>query len=228
MKILIVEDQIEISNSICEYLKNEQFICETAFDYHSALEKIDMYEYTCILLDIGLPGGSGLDLLKELQKAKKNDGVLIISARDSLHDKISGLTAGADDYLIKPFHLSELGARVTAIIRRKSFSGKNEIVCDNLLLDLNKKTASVNDEDIDLTRKEYELLLYFLSNTNRVISKSAIAEHLWGDNMDLADNYDFIYTHIKNLRKKISGAGGKDYLKSIYGMGYKFDKNAKA
>ena len=224
MKILVIEDEKEISNSICEYLENEQFFCETAFNYETAFEKISLYDYACILLDIGLPDGSGLDILQSLQKENKSDGVLIISAKNSLDDKVKGLKAGADDYLTKPFHLPELGARVAAIIRRKSFDGKNIITCDNLVLDLNKKTASVNDDIIDFTRKEYELLLYFLSNKNKVISKNAIAEHLWGDNMDLASNYDFIYTHIKNLRRKLLQAGCIDYVKSIYGMGYKFEK----
>ncbi len=224
MKVLIIEDEKEISQSICEYLANEQFICETALNYKTALEKISLYEYTCIILDIGLPGGSGLDILQKLKSDNNTDGVLIISARDSLDDKVAGLKAGADDYLTKPFHLSELGARVAAIIRRKSFNGKNSITFDELTLDLYDKTAKVNDLVIDLTRKEYDLLLYFLSNKNKVISKNAIAEHLWGDNMDLADNYDFIYTHIKNLRKKLLQAGCPDYIKSIYGMGYKFEK----
>lgn len=225
MKILIIEDEKEISNSICEYLLNEQFFCETAFTFETALEKISLYEYACILLDIGLPGGSGLTLLQQLKKENKSDGVLIISAKNSLDDKVTGLRAGADDYLTKPFHLSELGARVAAIIRRKSFDGKNVVTCDNLILDLNNKTASVNEQVIDFTRKEYDLLLYFLSNKNKVISKNAIAEHLWGDNMDLANNYDFIYTHIKNLRRKLLHAGCIDYIKSIYGMGYKFEKS---
>lgn len=223
MKILVIEDEKEISNSICEYLKNEQFFCETAFNYETAFEKISLYDYACILLDIGLPGGSGLDLLEELKKENKTDGVLIISAKNSLDDKVKGLKSGADDYLTKPFHLSELSARVAAIIRRKSFDGKNIITCDNLALDLNNKTATVNENIIDFTRKEYDLLLYFLSNKNKVISKNAIAEHLWGDNMDLANNYDFIYTHIKNLRRKLLQAGCADYVKSIYGMGYKFE-----
>lgn len=222
MKILIIEDEKEISNSICEYLLNEQFFCETAFTFETAREKISLYEYACILLDIGLPGGNGLTLLQQLKKENKSDGVLIISAKNSLDDKVTGLRAGADDYLTKPFHLSELGARVAAIIRRKSFDGKNIVTCDNLILDLNNKTASVNEQVIDFTRKEYDLLLYFLSNKNKVISKNAIAEHLWGDNMDLANNYDFIYTHIKNLRRKLLQAGCMDYIKSIYGMGYKF------
>jgi DNA-binding response OmpR family regulator len=222
MKLLIIEDEIEISRSVCKYLQNEQFVCESAFTFEEAVEKISLYEYACILLDISLPDGNGLNLLAQLKKENKTDGVIIISAKNSLDDKVAGLTAGADDYLTKPFHLSELGARVTAIIRRKSFNGKNEITCDNLTLDLNNKSASADGNTIDLTRKEYDLLAYFLGNKNRVISKNAIAEHLWGDNMDLADNYDFIYTHIKNLRKKLIQSGCKDYIRSIYGMGYKF------
>jgi len=151
---------------------------------------------------------------------------LIISAKDAVDDRIIGLRSGADDYLTKPFHLSELSARVTAIIRRKAFDGKNEITCDNLTLDLNNKMVSVNNNLVELTRKEYDLLLYLLSNKNKVISKNAIAEHLWGDNMDLAKNYDFIYTHIKNLKRKLMQAGCIDYIRSIYGMGYKFDMYA--
>ncbi|HMF73935.1 MAG TPA: response regulator transcription factor [Flavitalea sp.] len=224
MRILIIEDEKEIASSICDYLESEQFFCETAVNYSSALEKISLNDYACILLDIGLPGGSGLDLLQELKNENKSDGVLIISAKNSLDDKVNGLQAGADDYLTKPFHLPELAARVSAIIRRKNFDGKTTIACNNLLIDLRKKTASVNDTLIDLTRKEYDLLLYFLSNKNKVISKNAIAEHLWGNNSDLSNNYDFIYTHIKNMRKKLIWAGCEDYVKSVYGMGYKFQQ----
>jgi DNA-binding response OmpR family regulator len=223
MKILIVEDERELSQSICEYLANEQFICEKAVNFDMALEKISLYDYACIVLDIGLPGGSGLEILKELKSDNKMDGVLIISARNSLDDKVSGLKAGADDYLTKPFHLPELAARVAAIIRRKSFDGKNTLYIDDLVLDLNEKSVRVNEFPVDLTKKEYELLVYFISNKNKVIAKNAIAEHLWGDDMDIAGNYDFIYTHIKNLRKKLIAAGAQDYIKSIYGMGYKFN-----
>lgn len=222
MKVLIVEDEKDLSQSICEYLSGEQFSCEQAMNYSTAMEKIALYEYACIILDITLPGGSGIDILKELKKEKKLDGVLIISAKNSIDDKVYGLKAGADDYLTKPFHLSELAARVTAIIRRKSFEGKNLLQFDNLEIDLNKKEVKVEETQVDLTRKEYELLLYFISNKNRVISKNAIAIHLWGDDMDIAGNYDFIYTHIKNLRKKLVQAGAKEYIKSVYGMGYKF------
>jgi DNA-binding response OmpR family regulator len=222
MKVLIIEDEQELSDSVCEYLANENFVCEVAPDFMTAIEKISLYDYTCIILDINLPGGSGLDILKELKRNNKTDGVLIVSAKNSLDDKVYGLKAGADDYLSKPFYLPELSARVAAIIRRKSFDGNNIISFDELQLNLLEKTAIVKGKVIDLTRKEYDLLLYFISNKNKVISKSAIAEHLWGDDMDIADNYDFIYSHIKNLRKKLVQSGCPDYIKSIYGMGYKF------
>ena len=148
------------------------------------------------------------------------DGVLIISAKNSLDDKVTGLKLGADDYLSKPFHLSELSARVAAIIRRKNFDGNDVLTFRDITIDTKAKTVSVQSKALELTRKEYELLLYFITNKNRVISKNAIAEHLWGDDME--GNNDFIYTHIKNLRKKLIEACEDDYLKSVYGMGYKF------
>ncbi|HMG68132.1 MAG TPA: response regulator transcription factor [Chitinophagaceae bacterium] len=222
MKLLVIEDELELSVSICSYLANEQFICERATDFDSAIEKISLYDYACIVLDVNLPGGSGLDILKELKNQNKIDGVVIISARNSLDDKVFALKAGADDYLTKPFHLPELAARIAAIIRRKSFDGKNQITVNEITIDLSEKTVRIHDKDIDLTKKEYELLVYFISNRNRVVAKNAIAEHLWGDNMDLAGSYDFIYTHIKNIRKKLMMAGGADCIKSVYGMGYKF------
>jgi DNA-binding response OmpR family regulator len=222
MKLLVIEDEAELSQSICAYLSSEQFICEQAFDFASAMEKISLYEYACIMVDITLPGGSGLEIIQELKKQGKLDGVLIISAKNSIDDKVFGLKAGADDYLSKPFHLPELAARVAAIIRRRSFDGKNILCFDNLELDLNQKEVKVNTTPIDLTKKEYELLLYFISNKNKVIAKNAIAIYLWGDSYDMAGNYDFIYTHIKNLRKKLLKAGAPDYIKSVYGMGYKF------
>jgi DNA-binding response OmpR family regulator len=222
MKILIIEDEEKLANNIKAYLNSEQFTCEIASDFHEAIEKIHVYEYACIILDITLPHGSGFDILKELKKARKAEGVLIISAKNSLDDKLLGLKIGADDYLTKPFHLPELVARVSAIIRRKSFDGNDEIALDNLTLNLSDKTLRSDKEIILLTRKEYDLLLYFLSNKNRVVTKEAIVEHLWGDDIDMADSYDFIYSHIKNLRKKLMQAGCPDYIKAVYGMGYRF------
>lgn len=221
MKILIIEDEKQLSESIVTCLKQEGFICEAAGDYKSALQKIETFDYDCILLDINLPGGSGLDILSQLKKNKKMDGVLIISARNSLGDKITGLQLGADDYLPKPFHLSELVARITAIIRRKNSGGNNLVQLHELTIDTLAKTVSVKNNLVELTRKEYQLLLYFAYNKNRVISKNAIAEHLWGDESEGAGNFDFIYTHVKNLRKKLIAAGCGDYIQSVYGMGYK-------
>ena len=220
MKILIVEDEKALAESIADYLKGEDYLCETASDYNTALEKTELFDYDCILLDIGLPGGSGLKILKELKDNNKTDGVLIISAKNSLDDRVEGLVLGADDYLPKPFHLSELSARIAAIIRRKNFSGSNLVKFNEIEIDTVAKTVSIEMKPFVLTRKEYELLLYFISNKGKVISKNAIAEHLWGDDMD--GNNDFIYTHIKNLRKKMIESGGVDYIKSVYGMGYKF------
>ena len=222
MKILVIEDENELAESICIFLSGEQYACEKAADFKTALDKIHLHDYTCIILDINLPDGSGLEILKDLKKNNKADGVLIISARNDLYDKVFALRLGADDYLTKPFHLTELAARVAAIIRRRSFEGKNIIYLDELALNVNEKTVAINDKIIDLTRKEYDMLEYFISNKNKVVTKNAIAEHLWGDGMEGAGSYDFIYAHIKNLRKKLIGAGGIDYIKSIYGLGYKF------
>jgi DNA-binding response OmpR family regulator len=222
LKLLIIEDEKELNDSILAYLKEEHYLCEFAFDFKTAIEKISLYDYDCLLLDISLPDGSGLDILKELRNNKKIDGVIITSARNALDDKIKALHLGADDYLTKPFHLSELSARISAIIRRKNFSGIDIISAGNIEINTSAKSAKVNNAEVPLTKKEYELLLYFISNKNKVISKNAIAEHLWGDDMDLADNYDFIYTHIKNLRQKLFLAEKHEYIKSVYGMGYKF------
>jgi DNA-binding response OmpR family regulator len=222
MKILIVEDEAALAESIQVYLQTEHFMCEWAANFREALEKIEVYDYSCIILDIGLPDGSGLKLLKELQRNGKVDGVLIVSAKNSLDDKVLGLNAGADDYLTKPFHLPELAARVAAIVRRKSFNGQNIISFGELELNIAEKIFYINGAPLQLTRKEYDLLQYFISNKNKVVGKDAIAAHLWGDDMDMAESYNFIYSQIKNLRKKLAQAGCGDYLKSVYGMGYKF------
>jgi DNA-binding response OmpR family regulator len=223
MKLLIVEDEKELGKSMRSYLKGENYHCDIAQDYKSALEKVESFEYDCILLDISLPDGNGLNVLRELKANKKTDGVIIISARDSTEDKIEGLNLGADDYLPKPFHLSELSARIAAVIRRRRFDGNKILAIREIAIDTLKKSVSVNNEPVELTHSEFDLLLYLVSNKNRVVSKNAIAEHLTGDEADVFDNFDFLYAHIKNLKKKLAAAGCGDYIRSVYGMGYKFD-----
>ena len=223
MKVLIVEDEKELSKSMVTYLKAESYSCELASDVKSALDKTEAYDYDCILLDITLPDGNGLTILKELKANKKADGVIIISAKNSIDDRIAGLNLGADDYLAKPFHLSELSARIAAVIRRRRFDGNTVLTLNEIVIYTLAKTVHVNNINVDTTRKEYDLLLYLAANKNRVISKNAIAEHLSGGEADVFDNFDFIYAHIKNLKKKLTAAGCEDYIKSIYGMGYKFE-----
>lgn len=219
---MIIEDEKQLAESMATYLSGENYICEITASLQEARSKTDLFDYECILLDIGLPDGNGLTILHDLKADKKEDCVLIISAKDSLDDRVAGLQLGADDYLVKPFHLPELSARISAIIRRKNFQGNNKVRFHEIELDTFLKCVSIKNNEIELTKKEYQLLLYFLINKGRVISKDAIATHLWGDEMDMTNNFDFIYTHIKNLRKKLADAGCGDYIKSVYGMGYRF------
>lgn len=223
MKILIVEDEKKLSHNIAAYLTQENYVCETADNFRTALDKIGGFDYDCVLLDITLPDGNGLSVLEQLKKEKSTDGVIIISAKDSIDDKIAGLNLGADDYIAKPFHMSELSARVAAVIRRRKFDGSSNLVVNELLIDTTAKTAHIHGRLLDITKMQYDLLLYFVVNKNRVISKAAIAEHLSGDNAEYFDNYDVVYAHVKNLKKKIAEADGNDYIKTIYGMGYKFE-----
>lgn len=221
MKLLVIEDEPGLRDSIRDYFTAAGNICETAGDYPAALQKINLYRYDCIILDITLPNGNGLDILQEIKRIRYPDGVLIVSARNSLDDRLKGLHLGADDYLTKPFHLSELLARVMAIVRRKSYDGNHLLVFNEIEIDLQAKTVTVGDNPVKFTKREYALLLYFIVNKGKVVSKNALAEHIWGDGIDISDNFDFIYSHIKNVRKKLVDAGCKDYIQSAYGMGYK-------
>lgn len=223
MKILIVEDELDLSKSIAEYLSEENYLCEFASTYVQALEKINTYQYDCIILDIMLPDGNGLHILEELKRQHKQDGVIIVSAKNSVDDRVTGLQSGADDYLTKPFHLSELMARVFSIIRRKQFDNSNTIKNNELQIDLLSKTVTINGRSIMLTKKEFDLLIFFIGNKNKVISKSTLAEHLSGDFADMLDNHDFVYAHVKNLKKKLYDAGCDHYLKTVYGTGYKWE-----
>jgi DNA-binding response OmpR family regulator len=222
MKILVVEDEKGLAESITDYLSREGFVCEVANTFWQADEKISLYQYDCTIVDLTLPDGNGFDIIQTLKKIAAATGIIIISARNTLEDKLKGLEIGSDDYMTKPFHLSELNARVKSLIRRRNFGGNNDMTWKDIRVNLPARRVFIKDVETPLSRKEYDLLLYFLSNIDVALTKESIAEHLWGDNMDSADSLDMVYSHIKNLRRKIVEKGGKDYIQSIYGIGYKF------
>jgi len=222
MKILIIEDERKLSDSIRSYLESQKYFCEQAFNFSDAKMKVGVYDYDCILLDLILPDGDGLDILREIRKRRNPVGVIITSAKDSLDDKLEGLEIGADDYLPKPFPLSELSMRIYALIRRKEFQANNILKSSDISINLLERQVSVNEIPIELTKTEYELLLFFISNKGKAIAKSAIAEHLSGEMADMFNNFDFIYSHIKNLKAKLAENGCSNCIKTIYGMGYKW------
>jgi DNA-binding response OmpR family regulator len=222
MKILLVEDEKELAASILSYLRMEGYVCEAVHQFDTAVEKIHLYAYDCALIDINLPDGSGLDIIRKLKETSATCGIIIISARNSLEDRITGLELGADDYLIKPFNLPELNARIRSVIRRISFSGSNIVEFNEIRIDTGSYEIWVNGNPLILTKKELDILLFFLTNKNRVLTKESIGEHVWGDYADTLNSFDFIYTHIKNLRKKLIKHGAQDYIQNVYGIGYKF------
>jgi DNA-binding response OmpR family regulator len=225
MKILVVEDNFELLEVIQQTLVREQYVCETAEDYTLASDKIYMYTYDILVVDINLPGGSGLKLIREMKKENPATGIIIISARNSVDNKIEGLELGADDYLTKPFDMAELVMRVKALFRRRSFSGNPVVTFGGISINTDRREVTAGTQKIDLTKSEYNILLFFFSNPNRVLTKESIAEHIWGDNMDLADSFDFIYSHIRNIRKKIISAGCDDPIRMVYGVGYRLKRN---
>ncbi|NLR90120.1 MULTISPECIES: response regulator transcription factor [Flammeovirga] len=222
MKLLLIEDNHLLAEDILANLKDQSIGVEHVSTLTDAREKIGVYAYDILVVDLGLPDGNGLDVVRLIKEVDANAGVLIVTARDSVDDKVTGLELGADDYITKPFHMAELIARVRSLFRRKKLKGSNVIEVNELKVDISLSTVSINDQIIEMTKKEYDLLLYFLYNREKMLTKENIAEHLWGDHIDQADSFDFIYTHIKNLRKKLQKGGAKDYIKSVYGMGYKF------
>lgn len=225
MKILIIEDEKALSDSIIEFLCSEGHICELASNYAQAIEKVALYKYDIVIVDLTLPDGNGLSVISYLKKNESESGIIIISARNSLEQKIEGFDIGADDYLAKPFHLAELNARIKSLNRRVSFKGNSALVFNEIKIILDEHKVFVYENELELTKKEFDLLIFFTSNQDKVLTKASISEHLWGDYMDYADSHDFIYTHIKNLRKKLTKAGSKDYLQTIYSVGYKFCLN---
>jgi len=222
MKLLIVEDNYQLADDLSKFLEENGFVVEIANTLKEAKDKVGVYNYDLIILDLGLPDGTGLDLIQELKRVSKDPGILIVTAKNAVEDKVLGLEMGADDFISKPFHKAELNARVRSIIRRKNFKGNSIIEINQIKIDLDSRETFVSEQLVELTRKEYDLLLYFMYNKGRVLTKENIAEHLWGDHIDQADNFDFIYNHIKNLRKKLQKLGADNNIRSVYGMGYKF------
>jgi DNA-binding response OmpR family regulator len=223
MKIHITEDNPKLLAEIRKALLAEGFVCDASTDFEHAIEKIMLYSYDVFLVDVNLPDGSGLDLVEKIKENHQESGIIIVSAREAVHQKIEGLDLGADDYIAKPFDMAELIARVRALFRRKKLGGHSKIKYGIIEVDTRKREVYIKNESVDLTRSEYDIFLFFLANPTRVLTREAIAEHIWGDNMDMADSFDFIYSHIKNLRRKITGAGATDPLKSVYGVGYKLN-----
>jgi len=225
MKILLVEDEKELAKSIVQFISKEGFIFETAHTFSIADEKLSLNEYDCALIDLMLPDGSGLNLVKNIKKHQPNCGLIIITAKNSLDDKLTGLDLGADDYLTKPFHLAELNARIKSVIRRRKYEGSSEIILNEITIIPDKREVTVKNKPVELTRREFDILLFFVSNKERVLTKESIVEHVWGNDPNAFDNFDFIYTHIKNLRKKLIEHGANDYFHSVYGIGYRFNLN---
>ncbi|WP_375447862.1 response regulator transcription factor [uncultured Fibrella sp.] len=244
MKILLVEDEPALLRAMREFLDKEGYLITTAANFATASQLLNDYDYDCVVVDIGLPDGNGLNLVKQV-KATENrallpdrkelgtsmpgtsmPGLIIISANDSLDDKLVGLELGSDDYITKPFHLPELNARIKSVLRRRFFGGNKLIRLGDLSIDPHVHRVSVQEQTLDLTEKEYQLLLFFMANPNRLLTKAAIAESVWGDHMDMVDSHDFLYTHIKNLRRKLMDGGCPDYLKTRYGAGYIFTTTA--
>ncbi len=222
MKLLIIEDEASLRELMQRSLEKERYVVECAPDFRTAMQKIGAYDYDCVLLDIMLPDGSGLTVLEELKKMRKKENVIIISAKDSIEDKVAGLDLGADDYLAKPFHLAELSARIKSVIRRNQHGGESLVTCGNVVLNPDNFRVLIDGKELELNRKEYDILLYFMNRPERLVNKSALAESVWGDHIDQVDNYDFIYAQIKNLRKKLKAAGATPEIKAVYGFGYKF------
>ena len=222
MKILLIEDESTLAQSILSLLLKEGFTAEWVSGFRAAIDKIEEDNYDCFLVDISLPDGNGLNIVRFLKKENADSGIIIITARNSLNDRIEGLDLGADDYLSKPFHLAELNSRIKAVLRRRKFAGLKTIEIDNLKIIPDNFEVFIDNELIEFTRKEFDLLLFLASNKNRVLTKDSISEHIWSNYNDISYSFDFLYSHVKNIRKKLVENGCKDYIQSVYGIGYKF------
>jgi DNA-binding response OmpR family regulator len=222
MRILIIEDEKSLREDVVDYLSENGYKCDFATTIKSALQKLTDTVYSCALVDVGLPDGSGIEIVEHIKKQFPEMGVIMVTAKNALEDKIEGLKIGADDYLTKPFHLSELSARLYSVLRRRNFGGKNSLVFDGLEIDPTEKKVTANGTVLQLTKKEYDILLYLASNPTHLITKEALADAIWGDKAEMATSFDFVYSQIKNLKKKLNEVDLKNYIKVVYGMGYKF------
>ena len=222
MKLLIVEDDHSLREIMHRALTGEGYVVEIASTYFDACDKIAGYSYDCILLDIMLPDGNGLRLLEQIKALDKDDRVIIISARDSLDDKIEGLDLGADDYLPKPFYMAELSARIKSVMRRGAGAVNRTMSAGNIVLDLQSRQVTIDGNAVALLKKEFDILLYFMQRPDHIVDKAVLAESVWGDHIDMVDNFQFVYAQIKNLRKKLADAGASMNIKAVYGFGYKF------
>lgn len=222
MRILIIEDEKSLREDVVDYLSENGYKCDFATTVKSSMQKLSDTVYSCALIDVGLPDGSGIEIVEYIKKQYPEMGVIIVTAKNALEDKITGLKIGADDYLTKPFHLSELSARIYSILRRRNFGGKNALIFEGLEIDTTEKKVTANQQQMQLTKKEYDILVYLASNPTHLITKEALADAIWGDKAEMASSFDFVYSQIKNLKKKLNEAGLKDYIKVVYGMGYKF------
>ena len=222
MKLLIIEDDASLSEIMCRALRSEGYVVECAATFFDADDKIAGYSYDCILLDIMLPDGNGLKLLEHIKALDKGDRVIIISARDSIDDKVAGLDLGADDYLAKPFYMAELSARIKSVLRRGSAAVSKQMSAGNIELSIESRRVVVGGSDVPLLKKEFDILLYFMQRPGHIVDKAVLAESVWGDHIDAADNFQFVYAQIKNLRKRLAEAGATFNIKAVYGFGYKF------
>lgn len=221
MKILIIEDEPELRKTVQSSLEASSHLVEYASDFSSGLRKTEDYTYDCILLDIMLPGGNGLDILREIRQRNPETSVIILSAKDAVDDKVAGLDLGADDYLAKPFHLAELHSRINSALRRRVRNGEDHIMYKNLKIYPEDRTLKINEQEVPLNRKEYDMLYHFMVRPNKLLQKTTLAESIWGDDIDQADSLDFIYSQVKNLRKKLKDNHSEADLQAVYGVGYK-------
>ena len=222
INILLVEDEMELAVSTIRFLKENNFNCTHKSTIKLALKEIKNNSFHAALLDLGLPDGDGLSLIKEIKNKNQETGVIIVSAKDMLNKKVEALELGADDYLTKPFFFPELNARIKSLVRRLNMEENKKITLNELTLFPEEMKVLVHNKVVDLTSKEFSLLLYFFSNQNRVLSKTILGEFMSSNYANYGFSDDLVYTHIKNLKKKLASSDCAEYIKNVYGIGYKF------